>query len=104
MTEPDAAALVNANADRATAWINSHITASLNQAQFDSVGDLLYNMGPEKFIRHDVWRDLSANKLNLVPDDIMTLTAGGGGIAVRRAGEAGMFGSGTYSGVCSVQR
>jgi GH24 family phage-related lysozyme (muramidase) len=98
-TQAQAYAQLQADYNAAAQWVNSNVSG-LNTGQLNALIDLDFNMGPTRLQRHDVWTDVTSGNLNAVPADIMTLLAGGPGIATRRANEASMWNGGPIPKKC----
>ncbi|HTZ90125.1 MAG TPA: glycoside hydrolase family protein, partial [Alloacidobacterium sp.] len=98
-TQSQAEMQLNLDYNDASQWVNDNIPG-LNPGQTNALVDLDFNMGPARLQTHDVWRDATGSNFNQVPADIMTLTAGGPGIATRRGNEAAMWNGGAIPGVC----
>jgi RHS repeat-associated protein len=98
-TQAQASAQLQNDYNSAAQWINSN-APGLNGGQQNAMIDLDFNMGPTRLQTHDVWRDVTSGNLNVVPGDIMTLRAGGSGIATRRANEVSMWNGGPIPAIC----
>lgn len=83
--------------------INTNVTISLNQSQFDSLVSFTYNVGTGAFKKSTLLKKLNNGDYSAVPKELKRWVKGGGktiqGLVRRRDAEANLFANGIYSGV-----
>ena len=81
--------------------VNKNVTATLNQAQFDSLVSFSYNVGAGAFGGSTLLKKLNAGDYAAVPTELRRWVNGGGqvlpGLVRRREAEGNLFSGGSYS-------
>ncbi len=100
ISEERATELLRQEVGRIEGVINTSVTVSLNQAQFDSLVSFAYNVGTGAFKNSTLLKKLNQGDYAAVPVELNKWVKGGGktlpGLVRRRAAEAIMFTDGTY--------